>query len=294
MTKRLIVNADDYGLTPGVSSGIREAHLKGIVTTATAMMNMPSAREDLQIAARECPMLGLGVHLVLTAGEPLRHAAGTSFRRSDGRFYSVGEISKSHTFFDQIDAADLGDEWRAQIEKFMECGAPLDHLDSHHHISFYHAKPYEVMHALAEEYKVGMRTIVPLASRSEVFGNVAELISASFSSFSHRFPVSTVGPEGFISAFMHDKVSLATLFDIVSELPDGRFELMCHPGRVDAHLESVSSYSALRQRELDILMHAEVLEAINRHHILLSTYRGLGATPLNSGAQGAGSFGTAA
>ena len=114
MTKRLIVNADDYGLTPGVSRGIREGHLKGIVTTATAMMNMPSVEEDLRIAARECPGLGLGVHLVLTAGEPLRHATGSSFRRPDGRFYSIGEISRSNTFFDQIDVSDLEDEWRAQ------------------------------------------------------------------------------------------------------------------------------------------------------------------------------------
>ena len=68
---RLIVNADDYGRTPGVSRGIRQAHLRGIVTSTTAMMNMPAIEEDLQAALEETPELGLGVHLVLTCGAPL-------------------------------------------------------------------------------------------------------------------------------------------------------------------------------------------------------------------------------
>ncbi len=65
---RLIVNADDYGLTPGVGLGTRQAHREGIVTTATAMMNMPYAAVELQRAHEEVPTLGLGVHLTLTAG----------------------------------------------------------------------------------------------------------------------------------------------------------------------------------------------------------------------------------
>ena len=72
--KRLIVNADDYGRTRGVSAGIREAHLHGIVTSTTAMMNFPGVQADLARACDDCPQLGLGVHLVLTAGRPLRPA----------------------------------------------------------------------------------------------------------------------------------------------------------------------------------------------------------------------------
>jgi len=275
MTKRLIVNADDYGLTPGVSSGIREAHLKGIVTTATAMMNMPSVREDLHIATSECPTLGLGVHLVLTAGEPLRRNPGSSLSRPDGRFYSIGEILGSNTFFDYIDLGDLTDEWRAQIEYFMNCGARLDHLDSHHHISYYHEKTYEAMHVLAEEYRVGVRTLIPVEDRIHVLGAVSENILSSSAKFLQRFPISAVRPDGFISSFMHNNVSLATLLNILSEVPNGSFEVMCHPGWMDAHLQSVSSYSLLRQKELDILTHEETLEAIRRHCIVLSTYRDL-------------------
>ncbi|HEX5941948.1 MAG TPA: ChbG/HpnK family deacetylase, partial [Anaerolineales bacterium] len=59
--KRLIVNSDDYGRTPEISRGIREAHLQGVVTSTTCMMNITTTAEDIALALRETPALGLGV-----------------------------------------------------------------------------------------------------------------------------------------------------------------------------------------------------------------------------------------
>src|SRR5512143_145694 len=69
--KRLIINSDDYGRTPEISRGIREAHLRGVVTSTTCMMNIPTTGDDISIALTETPNLGMGVHLVLTMGRPL-------------------------------------------------------------------------------------------------------------------------------------------------------------------------------------------------------------------------------
>ncbi len=93
---RLIVNADDYGLTAGVSAGIREAHQSGIVTSTTAMMNLPGVVEDLRLALETCPGLGLGAHLVLTAGGPLRPATPAVIRVGifGYRSWSVGRMSR--------------------------------------------------------------------------------------------------------------------------------------------------------------------------------------------------------
>ena len=66
MSRVLIVNADDYGRTPGVSAGILRAHLESIVTTTTAMVNLPGAVEAISRALASAPRLGLGVHLNLT------------------------------------------------------------------------------------------------------------------------------------------------------------------------------------------------------------------------------------
>ncbi|MBA3075615.1 MAG: ChbG/HpnK family deacetylase [Anaerolineae bacterium] len=91
MSKRLIVNADDYGHTRGVSQGIRLAHLRGIVTSTTAMMNYPGAVDDLRMAVKECPRLGLGLHLVLTSGRPVLPAEKVpDLVNLEGKFYKYG------------------------------------------------------------------------------------------------------------------------------------------------------------------------------------------------------------
>ena len=69
--KRLIINSDDYGRTPEISRGIREAHLRGVVTSTTCMMNIPTTAADIADALKETPELGMGVHLVLTMGSPI-------------------------------------------------------------------------------------------------------------------------------------------------------------------------------------------------------------------------------
>ena len=69
--KRLIVNADDFGRSPGINRGILEAHLRGIVTSTTVMVNCPAAALGLERALAEAPDLGIGLHITLTAGRPL-------------------------------------------------------------------------------------------------------------------------------------------------------------------------------------------------------------------------------
>jgi len=70
MEKRLIINADDFGLCESVNKGIVEAHTKGVLTSTTIMANMPAADQAVELA-KNLPTLGLGVHLNLTAGKPL-------------------------------------------------------------------------------------------------------------------------------------------------------------------------------------------------------------------------------
>jgi chitin disaccharide deacetylase len=67
---KLIVNSDDYGLTPGVNLGIIDALKRGILRSTTAMMNMPAIEMAADLA-KENPELGVGIHLVLSAGKPL-------------------------------------------------------------------------------------------------------------------------------------------------------------------------------------------------------------------------------
>ena len=145
--KYLIVNADDYGLAASVSAGIRQArtgpalgrqaHLQGIVTSTTVMMNMPDTEPALRLAAELCPNLGLGVHLNLTAGTPLlppSQLPGLLRLGDGGRFPREPALraAAAHLPINEVAA-----EWRGQIERFIHLtGKAPDHLDSHHNSSY--------------------------------------------------------------------------------------------------------------------------------------------------------------
>src|SRR5689334_22711111 len=117
MTIRLIVNADDYGRSANVSRGIRESCSRGIVRSTTCMMNMPTVAEDIEIAQRDTPELGLGVHLLLTAGWPILPANQVpSLVRPDGSFLKQEQLIARHA---DLNPGEAKAEWHAQIEKFI-------------------------------------------------------------------------------------------------------------------------------------------------------------------------------
>ena len=86
MEKRIVINADDFGLCEGVNKGIVEAHSKGVLTSATIMVNMPAAEQAVDLA-KNLPNLGVGVHLNLTNGKPLCQDEGVKLpAQCRGRF----------------------------------------------------------------------------------------------------------------------------------------------------------------------------------------------------------------
>jgi chitin disaccharide deacetylase len=156
MTLCLIINADDYGRTPEISRGIREAHLHGLVTSSTAMMNMFSAASDLKIALKETPRLDLGVHLVLTSGKPLQPAAQIpSLTTPEGSFHNLAQFV---SLAPSLNLEEVRAEWRAQIEAFIAtAGNNPTHLDSHHHSSYFTPGLLQAMFELAREYGLPIR-----------------------------------------------------------------------------------------------------------------------------------------
>lgn len=115
--RRLVVNADDFGLSPAVNAGVLRAHVDGIVTTTSLMVRAPAA-EQAAAAARHHPRLALGLHLDL--GEWVR--AGDGWRAA----YEV---------VDTTDAAAVAAELERQLDRFRELtGRDPSHLDSHQHV----------------------------------------------------------------------------------------------------------------------------------------------------------------
>lgn len=269
MTRQLIVNADDYGRTPGVSAGIRQAHTCGLVTSTTAMMTWAGVEDELRKAQAECPRLGLGVHLTLTSGKALLtpEQAPTltpyppDFPGLDEQFLRLGQIA----------IQDIRAEWQAQIERFCQVtGHAPDHLDSHHHFSYASPELFEVMLQLAFEYDCPVRYphaypgLAPDGTEEQFWREMGSYLPEIMSHYETRHP------DRFIPAFYDETASLENLLDILGGLKEGSSELMCHPGFADAALNS--SYAVQRERELAILTDPLALAEVETRGISLVSF----------------------
>jgi predicted glycoside hydrolase/deacetylase ChbG (UPF0249 family) len=223
MRRRLIVNADDFGLTPGVSRGILRARRHGIVTSTTLLVTAEIDRGQLAEALDSG--MGLGLHVNLTLGQPLSGAP--SLVDADGRFLRDARRAAA--------GADVGDverEVQAQIERFQALTARSPtHLDTHHHVGLL-APVAEVVLAAARRLGVPVRS-QDTAARARARG-------AGLRTPDHFFGES--GPD----AYWTPARTLARL----RALPLGVSEFMTHPGLFDDTL-AYSRYG--RQREIELV-----------------------------------------
>ncbi|MBL8153826.1 MAG: ChbG/HpnK family deacetylase, partial [Anaerolineae bacterium] len=157
MTRYLIVNADDFGISAGVSRGILEGHQRGILTSTSAMVNLPDTAAFIRRAQQEAPRLGIGLHFTLSFGKPVSAAERVpSLVTAEGRFCStyetLQEMAKGFT------ADDLRTELTAQFDRFVEIAGQLpDHLNSHHAFTYTHPDAYDVLRGLAEQHRLPIR-----------------------------------------------------------------------------------------------------------------------------------------
>jgi len=246
--KRLIVNADDLGRTEGINEGIFDAHRRGIVTSATMMVNYPAARRVAALS-RDRPTLGIGLHVALSGGPP---ALPPEQVRS--MVDANGMLPAKPAGLAASDRAEVLAEVRAQLRRFREImGRDPTHFDSHHHSHREVPAVFDAILTLAWETGLPVRSASP---------SMAESL--------RREGVPT--PDHFVEEFYDQGATLNDLIGIVEDLPAGTSELMCHPAVVDEELRSTSGYAEARTRELDVLTSAGVRQAVQRSGVRLISF----------------------
>lgn len=281
MRRKLIVNADDFGRTPGVSRGILKAHQEGIVTSTTVMINQPGIEPQLE-AALARPRLGLGLHLVFTAWRPVSPPQAIPSLVDD-----LGRFLDQHTVWAQAETVspdDLRTELSAQLERFSALAGRLpDHLDCHHFVHLY--PPFFQVYAdLAAEFCLPLRVPFPpeadlrtaMSTLPFLEGFPHDLVQSMIASNSALLQARRLSyPDHFVSTFFgEDALSVEFLLHLLQTLAPGISELMCHPGYVDRALSS-SSYRKERERELALLTHPAVQEQVDALGIDLVTFHAL-------------------
>jgi predicted glycoside hydrolase/deacetylase ChbG (UPF0249 family) len=251
MPARLILNADDFGLTPGINRAIAELHSAGALTSATLMANGP-AFDDAVALAHAQPTLGIGCHIVLTDGVPLSPPETIptllspdrkTFRPSLGNFFLAALLGK-------IDAADIFREAHAQIQRIQQQGIPLTHIDTHKHT---HILPGVARPLLAAAVRAGVPAIRnPFEPRwSIALGESPLLRRLQLRSLRHLQPRFLALPQirsgqvvttsGTLGISATGQLNSTTLRNILSAMPSGTWELVCHPGYNDPDLDAITT-----------------------------------------------------
>lgn len=270
-TKRLIINADDFGISRGVNIGIIEAAAAGVVTSASVIVNLPDFADALD-RALSIPHLSLGLHLNLTVGRPLTAAPSLTRRRS-GEFYTLPVLA-ARASLGLLDASEIEGECLAQIDRMIESGFPPTHLDSHRHVHAHPAISPAVVRAAASRGIVNVR--VP---RESVRINASDwratlkkgglLICAALSARTNA----AVHADHFVGVSLQGGKSFATrLFALIPRLPPGTTELMTHPGYADASLAEHDSYTLERVTELRTLCSREFRDILLRSDVTLASF----------------------
>lgn len=149
MKKKLIVNGDDFGLSPGVNRGIIESYLNGILTSTTLMVNQPYTEHAIELY-KNCNGLGLGLHLIFDKGKSLYGISSLT----DGE----GNFKKYPLLLKDAKKEDFINEIEAQIYKFKElCGKMPTHMDSHHHIHIKLQEAFEAVEIISKKYNLKYR-----------------------------------------------------------------------------------------------------------------------------------------
>jgi chitin disaccharide deacetylase len=291
---RLIINADDLGLTSGVNRAIENACRSGAVTSATLMANSRAFNEAAAMA-RNLPQLNIGCHIVLVDGEPVTHGLksltdGTSKFISSIKSFAVAAIRK------QLSQEEIQREAEAQICRIQSAGINLTHVDTHKHT---HIFPHVLKPVLLAAKACGIRAIrnpfeparawpkTLVAGRPGLWTRAMEV--AMLGKFSGYFrktveaeSISTT--DGAVGVIVTGSLDQTALTKTIEALPEGTWELVCHPGYMDADLQGAGTRLLnSRQVELEALESEQTMQVIKKRGIELISYADLKYQPLAIG-----------
>jgi chitin disaccharide deacetylase len=272
---RLIVNADDLGLAESVNRGIVEAFERGIVTSASLIVNMPACDDAIRrlAEARErgaTPSIGL--HFNIVAGHPLEQCP-TLTRTRTGEFLPILALAW-RAWAGRLDARDVERELDAQLHKakkhLIPIGLRVTHIDSHRHA---HCLPgvFDVVVRAARRH--GIRHVrhsceAPGMQLGRPHAMLASRLLRAM--VAKREPVDDVRFTGV--AMMGSRTFDSDIDRLIAKLPTGTTELMVHPGYDSPELAALDAYRAPRERELRALTSPALRDRIQAMGVELTAF----------------------
>jgi hopanoid biosynthesis associated protein HpnK len=269
---RLILNADDFGLTAGVNCAILELHRAGVLTSASLMARAAAADEAIELA-RRTPSLGVGCHVVLVDGEPVLRAQNlpTLVDPRTGRFHPTLGVFLKLLLTGRIRSTEIEAETAAQIALLQKRGLRLTHIDTHKHA---HMFPAILRPVLRAARAAGIRAIrnpfepawsrratrgAPWIRRTQV--RLLWLLEPVFRRIVAEEGFTTT--DGALGVLATGTLDSKTVSSLLRNLPDGTWELVTHPGYNDSDLgQAHTRLLASRETEREALCAVEQIPEI--------------------------------
>ncbi len=253
------MNADDFGLAPGVNRAILELHAAEVLTSATLMANAPATEEAVNMALA-MPTIGVGCHIVLVDGSPVsdKDKLPSLVDRRTGSFYPTLGAFLKRLFTARLRSAEIEAEAAAQLALLQSYGLRLTHIDTHKHVHMFPAVLRPVLraaksagiHAIRNPFEpiwsLNATANAPEVRRAEV------LLLRRFESKFRRI----VTEEGFhttdgaVGVLATGSVNIAAVHALITAMPEGTFELVSHPGYRDEQLAKANT-RLLESREIE-------------------------------------------
>lgn len=276
---RVVVNADDFGITDSASTSIVECHRAGSVTSTTLMSNMPGAAFAAGLAL-DAPELGVGLHFNLTSGTPLSSAASVpSLLDENGQFLPRARLLRRFARR-AVCAEHVSTEFSAQLRRMISLGLVPTHFDSHEHV---HAVPLVFSILAREAQRSGAAIRLPHRWPGRVTGKSlgrrgSEIaLAALVWACRRRLPAAVLTNDGFCSLFdlgIHPSdFSRAHYAKLLSQYEGGVVELMVHPATVDAELMRATKISEVSGVEAELLRSDFLKELVSARGGRLTNYR---------------------
>jgi hopanoid biosynthesis associated protein HpnK len=286
--KRLIVNADDFGLTEGVNRAVIEGHVHGIITSTSLLAN-GVAFDSAVTMSKSYAQLGVGVHLNLTDGRPVSVPSEILSLLNSQKLFVSGAVRQAKRILTgRANLSEVEREFRSQIEKARAAGVRITHLDGHQHL---HLLPpiVDIVINLAREFGIGAircsaeRPVEVLqlmgrnrSSSAEVLKQFLTGRALAVLSSNMRQRLCRAGlkcPDHFYGLTQTGFLDATAVQKILQHLSQGTSELMCHPGYVDADLaNTLTRLLGQREKELRALTNPAVKRLVTEQTIQLVNY----------------------
>jgi hopanoid biosynthesis associated protein HpnK len=287
--RRLIVNADDFGMTRGINRAIAQASAHGIVTSTTLMATARAYDDAVHQASGFNARLSIGCHVVLLDGIPVLPPASvpTLVQQRDhaGEFrVKLSDFARA-ALSNNLVASEIETEAAAQIQRIQGSGLTVSHFDCHKHAHMFPAVLKPVLQAARKRGVTAVRNpfgpILPLplgriVRNPTVWRRVAELgvlrsFAGTFKREAELHGLRT--PDGSVGVLDTGTLDLESFLVIIDALPEGTWEFVCHPGYNDAELDQVRTrLRQSRETELAVLTSPQARTALDRRGIELISY----------------------